>query len=318
MERALCCVRFQFSGPPQKRRLGCACVLCLAWPEQLRQPGAWRAHSPGCGAPSPLRGSSLSFRLRRSGACTLSLAATLPEDVDHPESQEVFGLKLEACLQWGRGCGPWGRARPFPLPLPPASGGAGPVRSQLALLWTCSDPLFCKRLAVCSGRLIFSLFCCPQFKLESPRSSLRLPSGHSGPVLTVSNAARSSPFCPHLLVADVGVWGTFLLGVAFRHVICGFYLFSLPVRLPSEIWKLPSDPPVRGFPGVWNRPLLRLPSQNGSPSLALLSLFLSFIFCPTSFWRQWAAFLGTWCPLLVIRSCFVEFAQRSNVLSMNL
>ena len=49
-----------------------------------------------------------------------------------------------------------------------------------------------------------------------------------------------------------------------------------------------------------------------------LSLFLSFIFCPTSFRRQWAAFLGTWCLLLAVRSCFVKFAQRSNVLSMNM
>ena len=62
---------------------------------------------------------------------------------------------------------------------------------------------------------------------------------------------------------------------------------------------------------------LRLPSWDGSPSLPLLSLFLSFIFCPISFWRQWAAFLGTWCPLPVFRTCFVEFAQHSNVLSMN-
>ena len=75
-------------------------------------------------------------------------------------------------------------------------------------------------------------------------------SGHLGPVLTLSNAARSSLFRPHLLVADVGVWGTFLLGVAFRHVICGFYLFFLPVRLPSEFRKLPPDLPVPGFPGV--------------------------------------------------------------------
>ena len=74
--------------------------------------------------------------------------------------------------------------------------------------------------------------------------------------ITLSNAARSSPFRPHLLVADAGVWGTFLLGVAFRHVICGFYLFFLPVRLPSAIRKLPPDPPVRGFPGVWKLPLL--------------------------------------------------------------
>ena len=75
----------------------------------------------------------------------------------------------------------------------------------------------------------------------------------------------------------MGVWGTFLLGVAFRDVICGFYLFFLPVRLPSEIRKLPPDPPVRGFPGVWKLPLLQLPSREGSPSLTLLSLFIFYI-----------------------------------------
>ena len=48
------------------------------------------------------------------------------------------------------------------------------------------------------------------------------------PVPTLSNATGSSPFRPHLLVADAGVWGTFLLGVAFRHVICGPYLISPP------------------------------------------------------------------------------------------
>ena len=115
-----------------------------------------------------------------------------------------------------------------------------------------------------------------------------------------------------------GRLGTFLLGVAFRHVSCGFYLFFLPVRLPSEIRKLPPDPPVRGFPGVRKLPLLWLPSQDRSPSLALLSLFLSFISFPASFRRRWAAFLGSWCPLLAIRSCFVQFAQRLNVLLMNL
>ena len=47
------------------------------------------------GAPYPLRGPSLSFRARWLGApCVLgswSLAATLLADVNHPESQEVFG-----------------------------------------------------------------------------------------------------------------------------------------------------------------------------------------------------------------------------------
>ena len=182
---------------------------------------------------------------------------------------------------------------PFPSPLPPASGGgwAGPqlASSFLELL----SPFVLRTPAVCSGRLIFSVsLAIPPFKLLSHVSSLRLPSQHSGRVLTLSNAARSSPVSPHLLVADVGVWGTFLLGVAFRRVVCGFYLIFLPVRLPSEIRKLPPDLPVRGFPGVWKLPLLRLPSLEGSLSLALLSLFLSFIFCPTSFRRRWAAFLG--------------------------
>ena len=63
---------------------------------------------------------------------------------------------------------------------------------------------------------------------------------------------------------------------------------------------------------------LRLPSQDAAPSLPLLSLFLSFIFFHTCFWRKWAAFLGAWCPLSAFRSCFVEFTQRWNVLLMNL
>ena len=58
--------------------------------------------------------------------------------------------------------------------------------------------------------------------------------------------------------------------------------------------------------------------QDGSPSLILLTLFLSFIFCPTSFQREWAAFLGTWSPPPVFRSCIVEIAQHSNDLLMNL
>ena len=135
---------------------------------------------------------------------------------------------------------------PFPSPLPPVSSGAGPVGSLQALLWTCSVPLFCEQLTVCSGQLIFSLsFAVPQFKLVTHKSSLRLPAGHSGPVLTLSNAAHSSPFLPHLLVADAGLWGTFLLGVAFRHVICGFYLLFLPVRLPSE--NFPQTHQCEGF-----------------------------------------------------------------------
>ena len=70
------------------------------------------------------------------------------------------------------------------------------------------------------------------------------------------------------------------------------YLFFLPIMLPSVLPRLGTDSAVRVFPGVWKLLFLRLPSWDGAPSLPLLSLFLSFIFFPTSFRRQWAAFLG--------------------------
>ena len=38
-------MQFQFSGTPEKRGFGCACILCLTRPERFRQPEAW-AHSP--------------------------------------------------------------------------------------------------------------------------------------------------------------------------------------------------------------------------------------------------------------------------------
>ena len=110
------------------------------------------------------------------------------------------------------------------------------------------------------------------------------------------------------------------LGVAVKHMICGFDLFIFP---PSYValWDSKARYRPTGESVSWYLEaslFLRLPYWDGSPSLPLLSLFLSFIFCPTSFWRQWAAFLGAWCPLPAFRSCFVEFAQLSNVLSMNL
>ena len=49
--------------------------------------------------------------------------------------------------------------------------------------------------------------------------------------------------------------------------------------LPFEIPRLTTDLPVRVFAGVWKLlSFLRLSSQEGSPSLLLLSLFLSLIF----------------------------------------
>ena len=132
-----------------------------------------RCTLPGCGAPSPLRGPSLSLHPCQSGACILCLATT------------IQNLRKYLVRNWSPGCIVVGDAvfgakfAPFPSPLPPASGGAGPVGSWLALLWTCSDTLFCEQPAVCSGWLIFSLsFAIPQFKLVSHKSSLQLSLGH--------------------------------------------------------------------------------------------------------------------------------------------
>ena len=52
----------------------------------------------------------------------------------------------------------------------------------------------------------------PQSGLLSQVSSLRLPSGHSGPILTLSNAACTSLRSPGLLVVDVGVCSASPLG----------------------------------------------------------------------------------------------------------
>ena len=76
----------------------------------------------------------------------------------------------------------------------------------------------------------------------------------------------------------MSVWATSSLGVVVRRVFRGFFFFLL-VMFPSEIPKLPTDPPVRGFPGVWKLLLLydSLPRM-GLCLLSLLSVFLSILF----------------------------------------
>ena len=265
------------SSSPQKRGFGCACVLCLPW---------------------PARGLALSLR----GRLAFSLHG--------PSARRRSGLRESSDRTRGLFAGWEGVASlGLSLPLSPAPA------PYLQRGWAGSSLEFLSPFVL---RTAGGVFRPVNFSLLS-HSLKKLPPtalGAFGPVPTLRNAVRSSPFRPRLLVAGAGVWGTFLLGVAFRHAICGPYIIFLPVRLPSEIWKLPADPPVRGFPGDWKLPVLRLPSRDGSLSIALLSPFLSLIFCPTSLQRQWAAFLGARCPLLVIRSCFVNFVHRSIVLSI--
>ena len=85
-------------------------------------------------------------------------------------------------------------------------------------------------------------------------SSFTLPSGQSGPVLTLSNATRTSLPSPHLLVVNAGVCAASLLGSylwARNLWVLIMYLFSLPVMLPSVVPRLARDSAVRVFPGVW-------------------------------------------------------------------
>ena len=140
----------------------------------------------------------------------------------------------------------------------------------------------------------------PQSSLLAQVSSLRLPSGHSGLVLTLSNAACASLPSPSLLVAGAGVCADFPLGeLLLGSLSVGLnYLFIFPPcyvalcgskahhRLGSESVSLCLETSL----------FLRLPSRDGSPSLPLLSLFLPFIFCPTSFQRQLKTQLPFWMP----------------------
>ena len=146
---------------------------------------------------------------------------------------------------------------PFPSPLPPSSSGDG-----AALLCSFSVPLFCEPPGVCSRRSIF-LSLSHNLK-ELPPTALKA----LGPVPTLSNAPGSSPFRPHLLVVGAGVWGTFLLGVAFRRNLWALSNFSS--QLGGKTY-----PPAGGFPGDWKLPLLRLPSRDESPSLVLLCPFFN-------------------------------------------
>ena len=136
---------------------------------------------------------------------------------------------------------------------PPASlllARDGPISSWLVLLWYSLSPLFCEwarqclRLELFMGKfslslslsiylfiflplwLSHSLYCYLMLApSDCPHSG---PSGHSGPVLTLSSAACTSLFSPCLLVADLSIWATSLLRVTVRHIICGLDLFFPP------------------------------------------------------------------------------------------
>ena len=95
----------------------------------------------------------------------------------------------------------------------------------------------------------------PQSGLLSQVSSLRLPSGHSGLVLTLSNASLPSlPAQPPLASGGCRCLRCFSAGSypwARNLWVLVIYLFFLPIMLPSVVPRLATDSAVRVFPGVW-------------------------------------------------------------------
>ena len=154
----------------------------------------------------------------------------------------------------------------------------------------------------------------PQFGLLSHVSSPRLFSWYSGWVLILS--MQTAPPCSGparwWLTQESGLllrwelWlGAYSVFFVFPPTYVALWDSKTPQRSAGEraSWYLETSPSQ--FPLGW------------VSSLILFSLFLSFIFCPTSFLREWGSFLGAWCPLPVFRNCFEEVAQYSNDLLMN-
>ena len=122
----------------------------------------------------------------------------------------------------------------------------------------------------------------PQSGLLAQVSSLRLPSGHSGPVLTLSNAARASLPSPHLLLvmqasALLLCWGSYHWARNLWVLI--IYLFFLLVMLPSVVPRLATDTTVRVFPGVWKPLFFKTPFLGwSSVPTSFVFLFIFYIF----------------------------------------
>ena len=109
------------------------------------------------------------------------------------------------------------------------------------------------------------------------------------------HADLASLSSPDSLVADTSIWALIPLGVVVRCLCCGFVCFS-----PSYValWdsKTPHRPASERVSCCLETSSSCLPPQDEPPSLMLLSPSLSFIFCPTTFQKEWAAFLGAFCP----------------------
>ena len=97
----------------------------------------------------------------------------------------------------------------YPLLALAACHQRGMFCSRLSLF----SPLFCAQAWQCLRLgLAFCMVVIRQSGLLAQVSSVSLRSGHSGQILTLSNAARASLPSPHLLVAGAGVCAASPLG----------------------------------------------------------------------------------------------------------
>ena len=129
-------------------------------------------------------------------------------------------------------------------------------------------------------------------------SSLRLSSGHSDPVLTLSNAAHASLFSPCLLVADASVWATSPLGVAIRRIFCGVFFFPSQLCCPLSFQNSHRPAGERVSWCLETFPPSQLPPWDRSPSLTLFLSFCLLYFALPSFEESGLPF---WVPGVSVR-----------------
>ena len=102
------------------------------------------------------------------------------------------------------------------------------------------------------------------------------------------------------------------------HILVFFFFFFSCLRCPLRLQNSHRPTSERVFWCFETSPLSRLPPQDGCPSLTLLSLFLSSYFVLPPFKENG---LPLWVLSVLCQGsevCFVEAAQHSNDLLMNL
>ena len=194
-------LRFRHSGSPQRHRLIWTCVLC---PSQVQAAQVMRCLVSAVTAtyclPLPCH---LIFWVYNW--------PTSQTDVDCPELQEVLAKKPACSFVDNASLG---------MRLPPSGTGCLSLEGD-GLQPALFSPLFCVWAWRCLWA--FRVVAIPQSGLLAQVSSLRLTSGHSGQILTLSNAACASLPSPCLLVVGPLFLCCFSAGgVTIGLVICGF------------------------------------------------------------------------------------------------